>query len=598
MIDDQLKEQIRNAVDIVQIIGERVPLKKAGKAYLARCPFHTEKTPSFNVNPDLQIYKCFGCGVGGDVFSFLMAYDKISFPEALRALAERAGIPMTDTVSRKHQARREANDPYYQANALAREYFVDSLNDPKKGTSAREYLTQRGLTEETIHKFGLGYAPDSWDGLLALARIRNITPNILVESGLAVRNEKGRVYDRFRGRVTFPITNDSGRVVAFGARTLDPDGEPKYLNSSESPVYQKNRILYGLYHAREAIRREKTVFVVEGYMDVIRLMQDGIGNVVATCGTSLTAEHGRLLKRYSDRVVLIFDGDTAGGRAAVRAGDTLLEAGIESIVALLPAGEDPDTLVARDGPDALQKIADDGTPFVRFRWKRLGEEYDLRTVTGRNSAIGVILDVVALVEDELTRTLLASQVADFGAVDDALVMRAINIRRQRRTPRRDPDTSNRPPKPPKRWNPPIAEKELVARMVNRPWVCDMVRDVGTELFVDELARKIAHQMIDFVDIGESPSIDRLLDQHRDDPEWMNAVSELPRIECDEDDIEQAVSENIANIQLPHVRSAINNLRARLRDTLSPEEQRETLEQLQELTRESQRLIAIFGRSLK
>ena len=598
MTDDQLKEQIRNAVDIVQIIGERVPLKKAGKAFVARCPFHTEKTPSFNVNPELQIYKCFGCGVGGDVFSFLMAYDKVSFPEALRALAERAGIPLTDTVNRKHQARREANDPYYQANALAREYFVDSLNDPKKGTSAREYLTRRGLTDETIKKFGLGYAPDSWDGLLALARIRSIAPSVLVESGLAVKNEKGRVYDRFRGRVTFPITNDSGRVVAFGARTLDPDGEPKYLNSSESPVYQKNRILYGLYHARDAIRREKCVFVVEGYMDVIRLMQDGIGNVVATCGTSLTAEHGRILKRYSDRIVLIFDGDTAGQRAAIRAGDTLLEAGVESIVALLPTGEDPDTLVAKNGPDALRRIADEGTPFVRFRWKRLGEEYDLRTSTGRNSAISVMLDIVAPVEDELTRTLLASQVAEFGAVDDALVMRAINKRRQRRAPRRDPDTSRRPPKPPKRWNPPIAEKELVARMIDRPWVCDMVRDVGMELFVDELAQKIAHQMIDLVDVGESPSIDRLLDQHREDPEWMNAVTALAQIECDEDDIEQAVSENIANIQLPHVRSAINNLRAKLRERLPPEEQRQTLERLQELTRESQRLTALFDRPLE
>jgi len=338
MPDDDLKERIRAAVDIVTVIGERIPLKKAGRNFVARCPFHQEKTPSFNVNPERQIYHCFGCGAGGDVFSFLMEHDKVSFPEALRTLAAKAGIALPDRQSARARTNEQARDIYYRANALAREYFIAALNDPAKGEAARRYLERRGLTKETIATFGLGFAPDAWDGFMSYARPKGLSYEVLANAGLLVQNEQGRFYDRFRGRVMFPVVNDSGRTVAFGARTLDPAGEPKYLNSSESPVYQKGRILYGLYHARDAIRQENSVLIVEGYMDVLQLMQAGIRNVVATCGTALTREHGAILRRYADRIILLFDGDEAGIRAASRAGDVLLEAGIEGHVALLPGG--------------------------------------------------------------------------------------------------------------------------------------------------------------------------------------------------------------------------------------------------------------------
>ena len=230
----------------------------------------------------------------------------------------------------------------------------------------------------------------------------------------SLKTTRDGVYDRFRNRVTFPIVNQSGRVVGFGARTLDPDGKPKYLNSPESPIYQKSRLLYGLFHARDALRTEGAVYVVEGYMDVLRLVQEGIENVVATCGTALTREHGEQLRRHAERIVLVFDGDDAGVNAAFRAGDVLLGSGIEPTVALLPAGEDPDTYVASEGPDAFRDLAKAGTGYLRFRWEQLGLRHDMATITGRNNAIGEMLDVIASVEDEFVRSLMASTVADWG----------------------------------------------------------------------------------------------------------------------------------------------------------------------------------------
>jgi DNA primase len=592
MPDDQIKERVRDSSDIVQVIGDRIQLKKAGSNYQARCPFHTEKTPSFNVNPQRQIYHCFGCGVGGDIFSFVMAYDKVSFPEALRSLAERAGIQLTDGYSRRQKATQEANDPYYHANSLARDFFAESLKESDAGRAAREYFDRRGLSDETIQKFGLGFAPDSWDGLISLARLHNIAPKTLADAGLVVQNDSGRMYDRFRNRVTFPITNDSGRVVAFGARTLDPDGQPKYLNSSESPVYQKNRILYGLYHARDPIRDEKSVLVVEGYMDAIRLVQEGIGNVVATCGTALTPEHGKILRRYTERIVIIFDGDTAGQRAALRGGDTLLEADIEALVALLPEGEDPDSYVAAEGPESLRELAANAKPFVRFKWDQLCVEHDLTTVTGKNNAISDMLDVISQMSDEMKRALVAAQVADLGGVDEALVLRSVNARRTKRRPRREPDKSDKP-RARKRWSPPSAEKELVARMLDRPWVCEAVRNMGSASISDERAREIAQHLLDFVDAGEEPSVSSLLDTHPDDTEWSGDIAALSQIECNEDDLERAVQENIAAVQLPQVRGIMDMLRSKLRGDLSVDEQSDVLTELQNVTTEYHRLNAVF-----
>ena len=581
MPDDDLKERIRAAVDIVTVIGERIPLKKAGRNFVARCPFHQEKTPSFNVNPERQIYHCFGCGAGGDVFSFLMEHDKVSFPEALRTLAAKAGIALPDRQSARARTNEQARDIYYRANALAREYFIAALNDPAKGEAARRYLERRGLTKDTIATFGLGFAPDAWDGFMAYARPKGLSYEVLANAGLLVQNEQGRFYDRFRGRVMFPVVNDSGRTVAFGARTLDPAGEPKYLNSSESPVYQKGRILYGLYHARDAIRQENSVLIVEGYMDVLQLMQAGIRNVVATCGTALTREHGAILRRYADRIILLFDGDEAGIRAASRAGDVLLEAGIEGHVALLPGGEDPDTLVSAEGPEALRSIAERGMPYLQFRWETLARQNNLATISGRNRAISDMLDVIARVDDEMLRGMMANQIAQWGVTDETLVQRAI-ARRRRQTVRREQEAA--PPQT-KRWAPPHREKQLVAWMMDRPGVCQQVAEMGVERFSDPLLQEIAASLIRLKDLGELPSAAALLDEKREDSRWAGAVAELAQMHCDEREIGRAVTQLVASLQLPHLKRQIDTLRARLRVEKGIRETIEITTEIQRLGRE-------------
>jgi DNA primase len=563
MRDDNLKERVRETVDIVEVIGERLPLKKAGKNFTARCPFHVEKTPSFNVNPERQIYYCFGCGAGGDVYRFLMEYDKLSFPEALRLLAEKVGITMDRGVQGGKKSG-ETNDAYYEANALARQHFADSMADEAVGVDAREYFAERALSDETVQKFGLGYAPDTWDGLLKLSGLKGISQKNMVDAGLLVQNEQGRVYDRFRGRVMFPIANTTGRVVAFGARTLDPDGEPKYLNSPESPIYRKSSVLYGLFHARDGIREHKRVLIAEGYMDVLQLMQAGVENAVATCGTALTREHGALLKRYSDQIVLIFDGDTAGVRAAMRAGDVLLEAGIEARVALLPEGDDPDTFVLSEGPEALHALADGGTPFLQFKWRQLGQTNDLTTATGRNQVIGEMLDSIVPVEDELLRNIMASQIAEWGRVDESLVGRAMKRRSEQRSRRRQPKEEETAPVR-KLWRPPRPEKLLLALMLDRPPVCTEVGTLDPECFTDDTVREMISELVRLAGEGAEVSATALMDVHAEDDEWTSSVASLGQVDYDTESVDRAVTELIESLSLNELKRRIDGVRDEMRE---------------------------------
>ena len=587
---DDLKERVRHAVDIVEVIGDRLPLKKAGKNYLTRCPFHVEKTASFNVSPERQTYHCFGCGVGGDVFSFVMEYDKVSFPEALRSLAQRAGISVDERTGGTGQTSGRY-DALYEINGLARTLFGEQLMDPEVGRDAARYLKGRGLTDETIQKFGLGYAQDSWDALSRYVHAKGFSQEQGVEAGLLAQSEKGRIYDRFRNRVTFPIVNVSGRVVAFGARAMSKDEQAKYLNSAESPVYQKSNVLYGLFHARDAIRHAGAVYIVEGYMDVLQLVQAGIENVVATCGTALTSEHGALLKRFSDRIILLFDGDTAGVRAAVRAGDVLLQADVEAHVSLLPEGDDPDTFVATEGPDALLRLTEQAEPYLKFKWRHLGETYDSSTATGKNKAISDMLDGIAGVSDEIVRNLMAGQVADWSAVDEELIQRALA---RRRNPGRSRSQAGESERRPERWRPPNPERELLALMLAYPLTCGFVSEMESECFTDDLAREIAEAILNMH--GEEGDVDAaaLLDMKPDDALWVSAVSSLSMADTsdmDDDTVDRAVIELIASLQLMHVRKKIDAVRVELRSLMSVEERLEALARQQELQRDYDRIRA-------
>lgn len=348
---EEARERVRDATDIVQLIGERVALRRAGRSFKGLCPFHAEKTPSFTVTPDRQMWHCFGCSKGGDVFAFVMERDKLTFPEALRALADRAGIELPQ---QEGGARNDAFDKLYQANALARDFYRASLVS-EAGAKARAYILSRGFEEPWLTRFEVGWAPEGWDGLSkALGKL--LPAAVLEQAGLTVRRGDGSGhYDRFRNRVLFPVATGSGKIAGFTGRAIAEGDEPKYLNSPETPVFRKGHLLYGLTQARAGIREQDEAIVSEGNLDVIRLHACGFGNAVATCGTALTPDQARLLARLRVKVLLLYDGDDAGVRAADRGLDPLLEAGVEVRVLLLPRGEDPDSFLRREGAGALRE---------------------------------------------------------------------------------------------------------------------------------------------------------------------------------------------------------------------------------------------------
>ena len=343
---DEAKEAVRNATDIVQLVGEKVRLRRVGTRWSGLCPFHAEKTPSFTVNPERQIWHCFGCSKGGDAFAWMMETEKVTFPEALAILADRAGIELPKGERGPGAA---ARDRLYQATALASDFFQKALREDG-GKKARAYLSGRGFTGPILDQFHVGYAPEGWDALATT--LGKLTPmKSLEDAGLTLKRGDGSSYfDRFRNRVIFPVEIAPGKTAGFGARAIVAEDNPKYLNSPETALFRKGSLLFGLPQARSSIRDRKQVLVAEGYLDVLRLHANGFTNAVATCGTALTIEHARALARFEADVVLVYDGDAAGIRAADRALDPLLSVGLAARVLLLPAGEDPDSLLAKSSP--------------------------------------------------------------------------------------------------------------------------------------------------------------------------------------------------------------------------------------------------------
>jgi len=353
-IPDHILREIRDRVDLVDLVGRHVELKRAGRSHKGLCPFHAEKTPSFNVNPDRQIFHCFGCGAGGDAIGFLMHHDNLTFPEAARVLAREVGVEIPASSGGGERGQTERLLAALEvASRLYREALASS-----EGKAAREYLERRGLDVEAASRYGVGYAPDRWDAVTRALSRADIPAADGEKVGLLRRGRSGGHYDMLRGRLVFPIQDARGRVVGFGGRALAQGQEPKYLNTTESPVFHKRRALYGLPHALEPMRRASRAVVCEGYFDRIALERAGVGEGVATCGTSLTADHARELRRRTREVVLLFDGDAAGGQATWRALEVLLPEGLRVRRAVLPEGCDPDDVLAADGADALRAVVD------------------------------------------------------------------------------------------------------------------------------------------------------------------------------------------------------------------------------------------------
>ena len=414
-IPQRFIDDLLGRVDVVEVVGERVQLKKAGRNYSGLCPFHQEKTPSFTVSADKQFYHCFGCGANGNALRFLMEYDKLPFPEAVEQLAGRLGIevPREGADDPRAQQREKKRKEGVNLLELAASFYRERLK-MQEGQSAQRYLSGRGLSDEVIKTYGIGYAPAGWEALKQHLSERGIGEPVQVEYGLLIhREDTGRTYDRFRDRVMFPIRDLRGRTIAFGGRVMGDD-QPKYLNSPETPVFHKGRELYGLYEARQASSKLEQLVMVEGYMDVVALAQYGIHNAVATLGTATTEDHLTRLFRLVSRVVFCFDGDRAGRQAASRALETALPQmidGREARFLFLPEGDDPDTLVRREGTQAFQDRVTCAMPLSEFLFEQAAQGRDLNTVEGRERFASQVLEALNKVPEGMLKSLLLESLA-------------------------------------------------------------------------------------------------------------------------------------------------------------------------------------------
>jgi DNA primase len=411
---DSFVEEVRRVADIVRVISEQVPLKKMGTSWKGLCPFHQEKTPSFNVRQEPAVFHCFGCGEGGDVFKFLMLRERVSFPEAVETLARRFGVPVPEGRVEPGPDRKEREEMLALMEAAA-QHFSRTLWTAG-GTLAREYLLGRGFEKATLERIRAGAARDAWDDLLGALRGK-FAPALLARAGLVLeRQGKEGHYDRFRNRAVFPILNEAGKVVAFGARSLD-GSEPKYLNSPETPFYSKSRILYGLSWARDTVVREKRAVLMEGYLDVARALEQGVNEVVATCGTALTGQHARLLKRFAETVVLNFDQDEAGQKAARKSLEVLLEEGLRVRIVELPEGHDPDTFLKAEGADVYRKRLDDAPEAVEWLMRRALARHAVSTPAGKAAFFADVMPALIRTENAVERQAWLARVAERGGLD-------------------------------------------------------------------------------------------------------------------------------------------------------------------------------------
>jgi DNA primase len=417
-------ERVKQQADIVRVIGEYVRLRKSGQNFTGLCPFHQEKTPSFSVHPARQIYHCFGCGAGGDVFKFVMEMDKLTFPEAVRAVAEKCGIPIPKPREKSPEERRENQQRamLVEMHREAAAFFSRQLREGAEGKAATAYLEDRGLDGEAIARFGLGLAPSGGDVLLR--RFKAKYPEKLLEvSGLFSRDQGGRMFDRFRRRIMFPIANEMGKVIAFGGRALGDD-MPKYMNSPETPIYTKSNVLYHLDRAKEALRQSDFGILVEGYMDAIAVARAGSTNVVASCGTSLAEPQIKLLGRFTRRVVVNYDPDTAGQAATERSLALLLEREFDVRVLALPGGADPDKFLKEHGAEAYKKLLGQAPPYLDYLIGR-ARQMDRTTATGKVAALNFLMPYVQRLPNRLLRSEWATRIASELRVDEPVLREAL-----------------------------------------------------------------------------------------------------------------------------------------------------------------------------
>ncbi|MFP4347501.1 MAG: DNA primase [Desulfococcaceae bacterium] len=492
-IPENIISEIRNAADIVDIVSDMVILKKTGKNYQGLCPFHSEKTPSFSVSPEKQIFYCFGCGAGGNVFSFLMKHEGMSFPEAVRTLARRFGIEVpTRDLTPEEKRRFSEREALLDLNRRAMAYFQHMLWKTRAGEPARAYLERRGIKPAVAETFGLGYAPKGWDHLIRSFSKKKTDPGLLEKAGLTVPRKSGRGFiDRFRDRIMFPIRDIRRQVVGFGGRVMD-EGLPKYLNSPETPVFNKSQTLYGVDTARARARETRQMYLVEGYFDVISLYQAGITNAVATLGTALTREHVRSLRGHAGEVTLVFDSDQAGVRAAARSVDIFRKENMDARVLVLPEGHDPDTYILEFGAEAFQSAARKARSVMDFMMEDAVNRHGL-SIEGKVRIISELTVPLGAIEDPVARSLYVRRLSERMGVDEAMIMDKV-----RAAPVGQPENRPRPEIKPASFQGRRMrlEKKLVAMMLQFPEILPEVADREViDRFEDPSLKSIGQSLV-------------------------------------------------------------------------------------------------------
>ncbi|MBW2311787.1 MAG: DNA primase [Deltaproteobacteria bacterium] len=536
----EAKEEVRKAADIVELIGQYVQLKKRGQNYVGLCPFHSERSASFTVNQNKQIYHCFGCGRGGDVFSFWMEYHNLSFPQSLEDLAERYNITLPqrrDVAAERRKA--EIKEQLFRINELACTYFHEVLLKSPKGAPGRDYFSKRRLSQETITSFKLGYAVNRWDGLTKYMSSKDCSLERVAQAGLIIGKKDGTYYDRFRNRIMFPIFDINRHIIGFGGRVLD-DTLPKYINTPETPIYHKGACLYGLDSAYQDIREKGLAILVEGYMDVLALRQYGISNVVATLGTALTVDQVRRLKGYTRDLVVLFDPDDAGRLAALKSFPLCLNEGVSARVLVLPEGQDPDSCIHTHGPDAFEKLLEGATPIFDFYLAQalihMGKGVD-----GKIKVLNEALPIFTELEQGATRFLYVKQFSEATGIDEAIVWEELKRRKRDQGRRSRPSVATQlsPARDPKKYG---TEIQFLNLLVHYPETIDRFRDQEWELIVSdpEIVNIIKPLMEQVQGGGDVERIEELLESEA--AKQQLRVTMLAQSFYAEDMVESAVKE--------------------------------------------------------
>lgn len=571
LIPQEVIEQVKDRTDILDVVSSYVTLSKAGQNFKGLCPFHSEKTPSFMVSPSRQIFHCFGCGTGGNAFTFVMKMEGTSFPETVRELARKAGIAVPEAQGVRHHQDSGNREKLEQLNEAAQAWFRQNLNNAEVGRDARLYLKDRGMFDDTLEAFGFGYAPDGWDGLLKHLLKGGYTIQELLAAGMIVQKEgagknpkdASGYYDRFRSRVMFPICDLRKKVIGFGGRILG-EGMPKYLNSPETPLFNKGRALYLLEKARETAGKTDTLIIVEGYFDAIALHQAGIANVVATLGTALTPDHIRIIRRYVTKVVLLFDPDEAGVRAALRTLDLFVDSGLGVKVVALPDGDDPDTFIRKQGPETFVQLQERAPSLLDYAVAHSLEKADSTVIEDRIRSVDEVLRILQKTSNRLEKEECTKRVAErLGVNQQRLIERYPELRPREARPAR---TTQAPAAPVSgaRFKGTPEERDLVHLLLQGQLLSAEVRRLEAEAFSMPACRRIVEIGLRHVDRDGRVLVRPTLDEALADEACATVATELSMLEQPYDEVRQHVTDCLDRLERKQLEGTLGRLIVQLR----------------------------------